>query len=73
MLAVDAEAALTDADALVICTEWREFQMPDYTMIRQLLEGHVIFDGRNILDPLRTFQEGFAYYGIGVGENGWHK
>lgn len=73
VLAADAEAALADADALVICTEWREFQMPDYTMIRELLEGHVVFDGRNILDPLRAAQEGFSYYGIGVGENGWHK
>jgi UDPglucose 6-dehydrogenase len=73
VLTEDAESALMDADALVICTEWREFQMPDYTMIREMLEGHVIFDGRNILDPLRATQEGFAYYGIGVGENGWHK
>ena len=39
LTAADAECALKDADALVICTEWREFQMPDYTMIREMLEG----------------------------------
>jgi UDPglucose 6-dehydrogenase len=73
VLAPDAEAALSGADALVVCTEWREFQMPDYAEIRNRLSNPVIFDGRNILDPARAAQEGIGYYGIGVGDNGWHK
>jgi UDPglucose 6-dehydrogenase len=73
VLVPDAEAALPGADALVICTEWREFQMPDYAVIAEMLREPVIFDGRNILDSVRVAQEGLTYYGIGVGQNGWHK
>jgi UDPglucose 6-dehydrogenase len=73
VLASSAEEALDGATALVICTEWREFQMPDYDEVRTRLEVPVIFDGRNILDPVRAARAGIDYYGIGVGLNGWHK
>lgn len=61
------EAALQGADALIIITEWREFKVPDLELIKQKLSTPVIFDGRNIFDPLRMKSNGFEYYGIGRG------
>jgi len=60
--------ALKGADALVICTEWRQFKSPDWDTMRIELSEHLIFDGRNIYDPARVAREGFVYYGIGLGE-----
>jgi UDPglucose 6-dehydrogenase len=62
------DAALDGADALVICTEWRQFQSPDWEALRRELADKVIFDGRNIYDPDRVKREGFTYFGIGLGE-----
>ena len=69
ILADDAEAALSGADALAICTEWRAFKMPDFDLLRTTLRNPVIFDGRNMLDPIRVEREGLTYYGIGIGVN----
>jgi UDPglucose 6-dehydrogenase len=60
--------ALEGADGLVIVTEWPEFRNPDFELIRRLLKGHVIFDGRNIYDARTMAQYGFTYYGIGRGK-----
>lgn len=60
--------ALKGADALVICTEWRQFKSPDWDLLRTELSEHVIFDGRNIYDPARVARESFVYYGIGLGD-----
>lgn len=62
------EDALVGADALIIATEWRQFRSPDWELLRSRLNDPVIFDGRNIYDPARVKREGFAYYGIGLGE-----
>lgn len=62
------EDALVGADALIIATEWRQFRSPDWELLRARLSEPVIFDGRNIFDPARVRREGFAYYGIGLGE-----
>jgi UDPglucose 6-dehydrogenase len=70
VFAGDAEDALTGTSALAICTEWREFQMPDYAQIAERVSHAVVFDGRNILDRNRASAEGLTYYGIGLGENG---
>jgi UDPglucose 6-dehydrogenase len=59
--------ACRDADALVICTEWNEYRQPDFQAMKELMKGHVIFDGRNLYDPKRLSREGFKYYGIGIG------
>ena len=58
-------AALHDADALVIVTEWNEFRNPDFASIKRLMRRPVIFDGRNIYDPERMAALGFTYEGIG--------
>ncbi len=61
------EAALHGADALVICTEWKNFRAPDFDTIKSALKQPVIFDGRNLYDPERLASRGFVYYGIGRG------
>jgi UDPglucose 6-dehydrogenase len=61
------EAALRDADALVVITEWQAFRAPDLDLIRDKLKAPVVFDGRNLYDPARMAKKGFAYYAIGRG------
>ncbi|MFL5408028.1 MAG: UDP-glucose dehydrogenase family protein [Myxococcales bacterium] len=60
-----AYEACEGADALFIVTEWNEFRRPDLKALRALMRGHVVFDGRNVLDPAAAREEGFTYYGIG--------
>jgi len=57
--------ALVDADGLILITEWPEFRMPNLKVIGKLLNEKVIFDGRNIYDPVELRDLGFIYYGIG--------
>lgn len=59
--------ALQDADALIICTEWRQYWAPDFDAIKIALNRPVIFDGRNIYDPLLLEKKQIEYYGIGRG------
>ncbi|MBA4186548.1 MAG: UDP-glucose 6-dehydrogenase [Planctomycetaceae bacterium] len=59
--------ALEGADGLVIVTEWQEFRNPDFEIMRRLLTGRVIFDGRNIYEPRHMASLGFTYHGIGRG------
>jgi UDPglucose 6-dehydrogenase len=57
--------ALDGAAALLVLTEWNEFRRPDFARIKRLLQRPVIFDGRNIYDPLDLAARGFTYYSIG--------
>ncbi|MBK1648085.1 UDP-glucose dehydrogenase family protein [Rhabdochromatium marinum] len=57
--------ALEGADALVILTEWNQFRSPDFAAIRAALGSAVIFDGRNIFDPVHISQAGLDYVSIG--------
>ena len=59
------EAAVQDADALVIMTEWRQFKAPDLEALKRALKAPLIFDGRNLYDPQRMRERGFSYHGIG--------
>jgi len=61
------EDAVEGADALVLITEWRVFQSPDFDQVKRLLKTPVVFDGRNIYDPAILEARGFTYYGIGRG------
>ncbi len=67
MLCGTKEQALKGADALVICTEWKEFRSPDFNLIKECLKQPVIFDGRNLYDPELLAARGIQYYGIGRG------
>ena len=63
--AEDPYDALKGADALALMTEWPEFYLPDFEKMSELLNGKVIFDGRNIYDPEDLRDKGFTYFGIG--------
>ncbi len=63
------ELALEGADALAIVTEWREFNSPDFDLIKATLRNPVIFDGRNLYDPGHLASRGIRYFGIGRGES----
>jgi UDPglucose 6-dehydrogenase len=56
---------LKDADGLLIVTEWNEFRSPDFKRMKDLMKGHVIFDGRNIYNPSIVREHGFQYIGMG--------
>ena len=60
-----SEAALKDADALVVVTEWQQFRAPDFDVIKQTLSSPLIFDGRNMYNPQRLAKKGITYYSIG--------
>lgn len=64
-----ANAALQNADALVVVTEWKNFRSPDFQFLKSQLNAAVVFDGRNIYDPESLEQAGLAYYGIGRGRS----
>ncbi len=59
------QAALKGADALVICTEWKQFWAPDFELMAELLNDAVLFDGRNLFDPAMMKRKGFVYSAIG--------
>jgi UDPglucose 6-dehydrogenase len=59
------EAALKNADALVIVTEWQAFRAPDFELIARQLKQPLIFDGRNLFDPQRLSKRGFTYVSVG--------
>jgi UDPglucose 6-dehydrogenase len=62
----DQYEALIDVDGLFLITEWPEFKFPNYKIMKKLMAGHVIFDGRNVYDPIEMKEEGFDYFGIGI-------
>jgi UDPglucose 6-dehydrogenase len=67
-LCKSADQTLEGADALAIITEWREFRSPDFDFIKGKLSTPVIFDGRNLYDPVLMEKAGFSYYAIGRGK-----
>ena len=69
VLCRDAYAALEGADALFVVTEWKQFRSPDFVRLRDALGDAVIFDGRNLYDPVEVEAAGIAYYGIGRGRS----
>lgn len=54
-----------DADAIVVVTEWNEFRQLDLSKVKSLMKSPVIFDGRNIYDPMMVKKLGFTYHGVG--------
>ena len=64
-LAESAVLACQGADALLIVTEWNEFRNPDYLRIGENLKEKVIFDGRNVLNPMEVKRYGFEYHCLG--------
>ena len=64
-LFADAYEAASGADALLLCTEWRQYRQPNFRRLRDLMRGVGIFDGRNIWSPADLRAMGFTYAGIG--------
>lgn len=58
--------ACQGADALVIHTEWNEYRQPDFLKIKELMQGDVIFDGRNLYKPSSLKDIGINYFGVGI-------
>ncbi|MDR3429081.1 MULTISPECIES: UDP-glucose dehydrogenase family protein [Silvimonas] len=56
---------LDNADALLIVTEWKEFQVPDFNAIKARLKQPIVFDGRNLFEPSVVREHGFEYDAIG--------
>jgi UDPglucose 6-dehydrogenase len=56
---------LTNADALIMLTEWKEFRSPDFEEIKAQLNNPIIFDGRNQYNIFNLEEKGFEYYQIG--------
>ena len=58
--------AIAGADALVLVTEWREYQNPDFDRIKEVMRHPFLLDGRNIWSTYGLRKQGFIYAGIGV-------
>lgn len=63
--AKDMYDAVLDADALLLVTEWKEFRLPSWAVIRKAMRQPVILDGRNIYDKKEMEEQGFVYHCIG--------
>ena len=57
--------AIEGTDALAVVTEWNVFRTPDYDRIMSSLREPVVFDGRNVFDPVDMKERGFVYSSIG--------
>jgi UDPglucose 6-dehydrogenase len=61
----DPYAAAEGADAIVLITEWHQLRQPDFVRLRKLVRTPLLFDGRNVWDPVAAHRAGFEYHGIG--------
>ena len=61
----DMYDAIVDADALLLITEWKEFRVPSWSVLKKAMRGCVLIDGRNIYDGKELKKNGFDYYKIG--------
>ena len=62
----DQYETLIDADCLAVLTEWSEFRVPNFKIIKRLMNASVVFDGRNIYDKEEMEAADYTYYCIGV-------
>lgn len=63
--AKDMYDAVKDADALLLLTEWKQFRMPAWKLVRSLMRQPVVIDGRNIYDSAEMKDNGIEYLCIG--------
>lgn len=57
--------AVSDADALLLVTEWKEFRVPSWSVIKKAMRRPVVIDGRNIYEKKELLEQGFEYSCIG--------
>jgi UDPglucose 6-dehydrogenase len=65
VFAKDAYGAAQGADGVAVVTEWNEFRQLDLVRLAKGMISRVLFDGRNIYDPIQVKELGFMYYGVG--------
>ncbi|MDR0994758.1 MAG: UDP-glucose/GDP-mannose dehydrogenase family protein [Tannerella sp.] len=63
--AKDIYEAVVDADALFLVTEWKEFRLPSWTVVKRLMKCPLVIDGRNIYEASELEENGFTYFRIG--------
>jgi UDPglucose 6-dehydrogenase len=63
--ATSTVGALDGADALIIVTEWKEFRSPDFDDMKKRMKSPVVFDGRNLYDPVMMQAAGIEYFSMG--------
>ena len=61
----DMYDAVLDADALLLLTEWKEFRLPSWAVIKKAMRESLVIDGRNIFDAEDLDENGFDYHCIG--------
>ncbi|WP_322102766.1 UDP-glucose/GDP-mannose dehydrogenase family protein [Paraburkholderia sp. J41] len=61
----DAMEAASGADAAVVVTEWKVFKAPDFDALKSQLKMPIVFDGRNLYDPLALQELGIEYHAVG--------
>ncbi len=64
--ATDMYDAAVGCDVLFHVTEWRTFRIPSWEVLRKVMKGNLIIDGRNIYNKEELKRQGFDYYGIGL-------
>jgi len=60
-----AYEAAKDAHAVILVTEWSEFLSLDFEMLKAVMKSPILFDGRNLYDPIEMKSSGIEYYGLG--------
>ena len=63
--AKDMYDAVLGADALMMLTEWKQFRLPSWGVVKQAMHNALVLDGRNIYDAAELAQQGIKYHCIG--------
>lgn len=61
----DMYDSTVDVDAIMLVTEWKEFRVPSWNVLKKSMRDYVVLDGRNIYDKNEIEEKGFSYYKIG--------
>ena len=61
----DMYDAVLDADVLMLVTEWKEFRLPSWAVIKKTMKQQIVLDGRNIYEKKEMEEQGFIYHCIG--------
>lgn len=61
----DMYDAVLDADVLMLITEWKEFRLPSWAVVKKTMNQQIVLDGRNIYDKKEMEELGFIYSCIG--------
>ena len=65
LLTEDPYLAAEGADAVILITEWHQLRQPDFVRLREIMRTPILFDGRNVWDPIEARHNGFEYTGVG--------